>query len=43
MVSEVWETEEREYLPVSSSLGWGISVGAAEVVGSVIGFMVIGM
>ena len=42
MVSEVCEIEEAEYIPTSSSLGWGISLGAAEVVVSVIGFMVIG-
>ena len=43
MVSEVWKTEEREYTPVSSSLGCGISLGAADVVVSVIGFMVNGV
>ena len=43
MVSEVWRTKEREYLPMSSSLGCGISLGAADVVVKVIGFMVIGV
>ena len=43
MVSEVCEIEEGEYIPTSSSLGWGIWLGAADVMGSVIGFMVIGV